>query len=116
MKRRLLVIAAHPDDEVLGCAGTVAKWTREGASAELLILGEGLAARGPQEQRAFERLQTDCLKSARLTGYRKVHFETLPDNRFDTVPLLSITQLVEKHLRRYKPNVIFTHHPYNLNI
>lgn len=114
--RRLLVIAAHPDDEVLGCAGTVAKWTREGASAELLILGEGLAARGPQEERAFEGLKSDCLKSARLTGYRKVHFESLPDNRFDTVPLLTIAQLIEKHLQRARPHVVLTHHLQDLNI
>ena len=116
MRKRILVVAAHPDDEVLGCAGTLAKWTREGAVAELLILGQGLAARGPQVPGSFEKLSTHCRNSAKLTGYREVHFENLSDNQFDTVSLLSITRLIEARLQKAKPHFIFTHHPHDLNI
>lgn len=116
MKKRLLVVAAHPDDEVLGCGGTIAKWVREGAHADLLILGEGLAARGPQTQQKFDALKNQCRKASRLTGYQSVSFENFPDNEFDTVSLLSLIQCVEKHLRILKPNIVFTHHPGDLNI
>lgn len=115
-KAKILVVAAHPDDEVLGCCGTIAKWSGAGASADLLILGQGLASRGGIQEMEIEKLKACCQKVARLTGYKKVHFENLPDNEFDAASLLSIVKRIEKYLVDSKPDIVFTHHPQDLNI
>ena len=114
----ILVVAAHPDDEVLGCGGTIA---REAGTHDvhLLILGEGASAR--HESRRSSRneragLERDARGAAKLLGASSIQFERLPDNRFDAIPLLDIVKRIEREVKRLKPRVIYTHHPGDLNI
>ena len=117
---RILVVAAHPDDEVLGCGGTVVRLTREGHQAHGMILGEGVSSRYPQRsmanQRVLKKLELDAKAVGELLGFRSTTFEHLPDNRFDELPLLEIVKRVERCLERVKPHVVFTHHPGDLNV
>ncbi len=115
----ILVVAAHPDDEVLGCGGTVAKL---GASTPLhiAILGEGISSRHARREDAdpaeVEKLKNDGRAVARLLAARDVTFAGLPDNRFDSLALLDVVKVVESLVARYRPEVIYTHHPGDLNI
>lgn len=111
---RILIVCAHPDDEVLGCGGTIARFSREGNTIEGLILGEGVKARGGSNTEV-EGLRLQAETSAELLGL-KLEFKDLPDNQFDTVPLLEIVRLIECKIKDYKPSCIFTHHPRDLNI
>ncbi len=119
-KTKILVVAAHPDDEVLGCAGTIARLAREGHEAHILILGEGITSRYEKSSQAEEKLVQQLHGHARavgkLLGARSVSFERFPDNRFDGLPLLEIVKKVEKHIEQVRPEVIFTHHPGDLNV
>ena len=117
---RILVIAAHPDDEILGVGSTVAKRVAEGDKAYALILGEGQTSRwymkGSGDPSVIESLHKNTLKAAKIIGYSDVFFENLPDNRFDSVDLLGIVKKIERYIEDLKPEIIYTHHYGDLNI
>lgn len=120
MSDRILVIAAHPDDELLGVGGTIAMRTRNGDEAFALILGEGQTSRWNQRSDApsslLRELHRDSLAAAEIIGYRDVLFKDLPDNRFDSVDLLDIVKHVEDVISELSPNVVYTHHGGDLNV
>lgn len=111
----VLIIAAHPDDEVLGCGGTIAKLAAEGKQVEILILGEGAASRGGSAKE-IEQLQTHARNAANILGAANVRFASLPDNRFDTVALLDIIKQIEAVVDELKPETVFTQHGGDLNV
>lgn len=116
----VLVIAAHPDDEVLGCGGTVARRTREGDAVSIAILGEGITSRYTSRQDAdpaqVVQLGDRSREVAALLGAQQVGTFGLPDNRFDTVPLLDIVKILEDLLTRVRPEVVYTQHGGDLNV
>ena len=121
MVKKILIVASHPDDEVLGCFGTVARLIKEGYEAYTLILGEGKTSRDEQrvaENRKdeIEQLNTEIQKANNIIGIKKVFIESFPDNRFDNVDLLDIVKVVSKVKEEVKPDIIFTHFKNDLNI
>jgi LmbE family N-acetylglucosaminyl deacetylase len=117
---KILVVAAHPDDEVLGCGGTIARLSREGHEIYIAVLGEGITSRYEQREQA-DRAVIDALHACsrevgKLLGAKEVFTHNLPDNRFDTVPLLDTVKIVENLIARIAPDVIYTHHGGDLNI
>ena len=116
----VLVVAAHPDDEVLGCGATIAKLTATGEVVDVLILGEGATARADDrscgDRGLVDRLRRDSRRAADVLGVRDVVGEQLPDNRFDTVALLDVVKLVERQIERRAPSVVYTQHGGDVNI
>ena len=115
-----LIVAAHPDDEVLGCGGTIARLAAENHDVYIAILGEGLTSRSKTRE-ATDKKSLDALHecSRQVAAYlnsREIFFYNLPDNRFDTVPLLEIVHDIEDLIKRVQPQVIYTHHGGDLNI
>ena len=120
-KQTVLIIAAHPDDEILGCGGTMSRLVQEGHSLHVAICGEGVTSRSdvlPETEKAqrIDALQQCCRKACGLLGVNPPLFFNFPDNRFDTVPLLDIVKNVEVLIDKYKPDTVFTHHAGDLNI
>lgn len=116
----VFVIAAHPDDELLGVGATVARHVEEGDAVYALILGEGQTSRfGHREDAGKEilkELHEDTLKAAAEVGFKDVFFADFPDNRFDHVDLLDIVKTIERYVENYQPEVIYTHHGGDMNI
>ena len=112
---KLLIVVAHPDDEVLGCFGTVAKLIQQGYEAYTLILSKGKTSRGEGEK-AIKELEKEIKKANKLIGIKQVFIENLPDNSFDSISLLEIVKVVEKYSHMIKPHTIFTHYKEDLNI
>ncbi|HRX86546.1 MAG TPA: PIG-L family deacetylase [Phycisphaerae bacterium] len=116
----VLVVAAHPDDEVLGCGGTMARLAGEGCSVHVAILGEGITSRSERREQAdraaLERLHGDARAVGELLGARGVSLFSLPDNRFDTVPLLEVVKIVEGLVAEHQPRTIYTHGARDLNV
>ena len=116
--RHVLVIAAHPDDEVLGCGGTVARLVRDGVRCDCLILGEGLSARDGERDIEDElrlALSVGRKKAAEILGFQENIWLDFPDNQFDTVPLLDIVRKIEKTISDLMPDTIFTHSAADVN-
>lgn len=115
----VLVIAAHPDDEVLGCGGTLIKAAAAGAEIHLAFLADGIGARHPDpahRQAELDQRRAAARAAADILGAASIHFDDLPDNRLDSVPLLDLTQRVEALIARHRPATLFTHHAGDLNI
>lgn len=114
-----LVIVAHPDDEVLGCGATIARLGSD-QDVHIFILGEGETSRhasGSETARAqVARLQASAKAAAAILGARSVGFGSLPDNRFDELPLLDLVKRVERIIEEVGPRIVYTHHPGDLNI
>jgi len=113
---KILVIAAHPDDEVLGCGGTIARHVTEGDSAHILFLGDGVSSRGNSDPNLVNERKKSAVKACEALGAAIVGFEKFPDNMFDTVPLLYIARVVESAKKEINPQIIYTHHGGDLNI
>ena len=115
-----LVIAAHPDDEVLGCGGTIAKLASRGEEVHILILATGLTSRvGFDLEKSPDALKTHLertRKAGALLGAKKVNFAGFPDQKMDTLPLLAITKRIEAEIESITPQTIFTHHGGDLNL
>lgn len=118
--KNVLIVAAHPDDELLGVGGTVRSLVNEGVCVRAVILAEGLTSRGDKrvdtEQSELEELQKDARVAAAEVGYMSIDFCGLPDNRMDEVDLLDIIKVVSSFVEKYHPDTIFTHHHGDLNI
>lgn len=117
---RVLVLAAHPDDEVLGCGGTMARLVSDGAQVHVHILGEGITSRfdsrGLADESLLLALHEEAQEAGRVLGVNEVELHDLPDNRFDTEALLDVVKVVERLIQRIGPQVIYTHHGGDLNI
>jgi len=118
---RILVVAAHPDDEILGCGATMSKLSEQKNEIHILILGEGITSRhnlcNSNEMKAeLENLQLEAKNAAKIIGANSIEFVNFPDNRFDSVSLLDIIKAVEKKKNELKPQIVFTHHAHDLNI
>jgi len=117
MNKRILVIVAHPDDEILGVGGTINKHVKDNDGVYCLILGEGEKSRGIGNfnEKIFE-LHNQAKKSGEIIGFKQIYFENLPDNEFDSVSLLKITKKIEEYINKIKPDIIYTHYENDLNI
>lgn len=121
MNKRILIVAAHPDDEVLGCFGTVARLIQEGYEAYTLILGEGKTSRDEKRNvqhryNELEALNEETQHANHTIGIKKIFTCNFPDNRFDSVDLLDIIKAILRVKEEVQPDIIFTHYEHDLNI
>jgi len=120
LRTKILVVVAHPDDEVLGCGGTIAKRTNEGDEVKVLFIADGVSSRLAVTNDDFNEVvkqRRDAAKQACLIlGVSDIKFSNFPDNQLDTVSLLNIVRTVEKEILEFEPDEIWTHHSGDLNI
>lgn len=123
MRKSILVVAAHPDDEILGCGGTMARLSSEGFRVHILIMGEGMTSRDGWNAQAkgrssaiLSKLHSQSIKASKLVKAKQVTVLNFPDNRFDTVAILELVKAVEIKKKEVNPHIIFTHHANDLNI
>lgn len=120
-KNCILVVVAHPDDEVLGCGGTILRHLSFGDEVFIAILGEGITSRDhvrdvQKNSRKLNELRNISNKVANEMGASNLFTYQFPDNRFDSVDLLDIVKIVEHIKKDISPTIIYTHNRDDLNI
>jgi LmbE family N-acetylglucosaminyl deacetylase len=120
--KKILVVVAHPDDELLGLGATMNKLiTEQNCTIRVVILGEGITSRSenrnPEQWSQELKIHRQNIETARKSiGYESVGIYDFPDNRFDTIALLDIVKVIEKEKEDFQPEIIFTHHGGDVNI
>jgi LmbE family N-acetylglucosaminyl deacetylase len=116
--KKLLVVAAHPDDEMLGVGGTIHNAVlSKKAVAHSLILSKGIFSRiSSENQNDVVKQKKNIVKATSIIGFKNVSTLDFPDNRFDSVDLLDLVKSVENIIKKLNPDIIFTHHSMDLNI
>ena len=120
--KRILLVVAHPDDEILGVGGTMNKLIKEiGCFVKVIVLGEGITSRSDDRnieewKDELKRHKENIVSAQKLIGYQELNIYDFPDNRFDTVALLDIIKVIEKEKSEFKPDIIFTHHGGDVNV
>ena len=109
--KKILVLAAHPDDETLGCGGTIHRLAAEGNEIQLLTFTDGEGARGVTDKNRNTKLD-DISKVLGITRHTSANY---PDNAMDSIPLIDLCKFIEENVD-YTPDIIFTHYYNDLNI
>lgn len=121
-KKRILVVVAHPDDEVLGLGSTLFTLINDyNCCVRAVILGEGITSRSDERnvakwQNELETHRANIRSAQKAIGYESVGIYDFPDNRFDSIQLLDLIKVVEKEKSDFNPEIIFTHHGGDVNI
>lgn len=120
--KKILIVVAHPDDELLGLGGTMNKLITEyNVKTHVVILGEGITSRSDtrdiEQWKKELKIHKQNIKNAQnAIGYHSMSVYDFPDNRFDTIALLDIVKVIEREKREFLPEIIFTHHGGDLNV
>lgn len=118
--KRAVIIAAHPDDEVLGCGGIISKYRAMNVEFKVLFVAEGSTCRfeDPFEADALLAIRQRSKfseKALQSLGVKEFEFHDLPCGRLDQVPIISINKIIERAIREFKPDTVFTHSPSDVN-
>ena len=130
---KVLVIAAHPDDEVLGMGGLLKKFSKKENDIKIVFLATGISSRISNDylnstnykinnnlkndiEKQIEKLQKDARKALSVLGIKKIQFEDFPDNEMDIVSNLKITKKIEAIIDDYRPDTVYTHSQCDINV
>ena len=115
--KKILIVAAHPDDEVLGCGATIRKSINAGDEVSVVFMADGVTSRPSEKaEELIAKREENSIKACTVLGIEKPTFFRLPDNRMDATPLLDIVRMLEKVINTFRPQIIYTHHGGDLNI
>lgn len=130
---KILIIAAHPDDEILGAGGTILKHRAKGDTVKIIILATGITSRKSSKDENNPKYETNKIEEqkmkVKIEGLKKnsknackilkvndvTHYD-FPDNEMDTIPLLKVVKVIEKNIADFKPDLVYTHHHGDLNV
>lgn len=116
MNRSVLVVAAHADDEALGCGGAIAKHSSVGDTVHVVFVADGVTSRPGVGGAELAQRQQATEAASHILGIRSITFLGLSDNRLDSLPLLDIVQPLEAIVAQLSPELVYTHHYGDLNV
>ena len=123
ISKQILIIAAHPDDELLGAGATMARHAAQGDDVHVVIAAQGATSRYSSNEKnqnqaltEINSLKQSAIQAAKVLGTQEPIFLDFPDNQLDSIILLNIIQKIEDAIERIKPQIIYTHHGGDLNI
>ena len=117
---KTLVVAAHPDDEVLGCGGLIAKLINQGEQVRVVFIAEGTSCRYEALNKKVQEeinFRNQCsIEAMRSLGVSSHNFYNLPCGRLDKEPIIEIAKIIEKEISDYIPTTVLTHSSNDVHI
>jgi len=117
MKKKILIISPHADDEILGCGGTISKYTKMGIDISVLILTN--ANKGAPEifsKNDIQAIRKESKSANKFIGTKKLFFENLPGLTLNQYPIYKISELINKYISNIKPEIVFIPSPNDLHL
>ena len=117
--KKIMLIAAHPDDELLGSAGTLLFYKKKGYEIKTIFLSDGESSRNINREKKhilIKQRKVQAIKVSKLCKFQEPIFAEFPDNRLDTIPMLKVVKFIENEIKKFKPNIVITHNENDLNI
>ena len=116
--KKVLILAAHADDDILGCGGTMAKHSDQGDEVSVLFLTNGVGARGKGDSipQNIDFRDQAAEKALAIVGAKLLDRLDFPDNAIDSLPRIKVIRAVENVININRPDVIYTHHGGDLNV
>lgn len=119
--KRILVVCAHPGDEILGCGATMALHVRQGHHVRVMVMGDGWTSRVKSMEKAMSVVDLDVIEeqgraALKILGVEQVEYLRFPDNRFDTLPLLDLVKEIERVKQQFAPDIVYTNSPFDLSV
>lgn len=116
MNKIILIVAAHTDDEALGCGGTIVRHVAEGDTVFAVFMADGVSSRAQADREDLEDRNAATEQAREILGIQENFHLGLPDNRLDGFPLIEVVRRLEPIIRKLQPNIIYTHHHGDLNV
>ena len=116
MNKTIAVVAAHPDDEAIGCAGSIARHVDDGDHIHAIFMSSGEGSRLADTDSSAKSRVTSMENAAKLLGLQSTTCLNFPDNKMDSIPLLDIVQALELVFEKVRPQLVYTHHSGDLNV
>lgn len=111
---KVLVIAVHPDDEVIGCGGSIALHSAKGDSVHVLVMTQIYSPEWDMKE--FRPRRTEALKASKVLGIKKVHFAGLPTAKLNTLPVITIAGKISAFLKQIKPDIVYVPPKRDVNV
>ena len=110
---KVLVIAPHPDDEVLGCGGTIAKHTSGGDEVYVCIVTKAYPPQWSEDE--IKKARDEVLNVNQILGIKKTYFIDLPTVKLDTIPQKELNDLISRCVVEVQPEIIYLPHKGDIN-
>ena len=110
---KVMVFAAHPDDEWLGCGGTILKHLENGDEVLVVFLSDGFTSRLDYKTHSRNSASSKLMQEI---GAKEPIFLGFPDQKLDSIPLIEIVRMIEKCKNDFDPSIVYTHYAHDLNI
>ena len=118
---KVLIIVAHPDDEVLGCGGYISKFSKK-KSFKIVFMAEGTSCRFTKINLGTKKVIKEinkrkkmAIKALNFLGVKNYKFYNYPCGRLDGVEIIDLNKIIEAEIKSYKPNIILTHNENDCN-
>jgi LmbE family N-acetylglucosaminyl deacetylase len=119
---KILIICAHPDDDILGCGGIISKYLKLGISIRIIFIAEGSSCRYPIDQidapkvlKVINERNSYGISALKKLGIVDFKFYNMPCGRLDSIPILEINKIIENEIREFSPETIYTHSEFDTN-
>lgn len=118
--KKILIVVAHPDDELFGCGGSIPIYKDSNSDIRVLYISEGVTSRylnqnDSKAQIEIKERELMANESSKFLGYKILDFLRYPNLRMQNIDFLELVKKILFYIEDFKPDLVFTHHPGDLN-